>query len=573
MWLLLVALCVLAAAALRAWGLGWGVPHAGRYYPYHPDEGVLLHALCQLNPLWGDFAPGFYNYGSLFLVLSRLVFDLLPAPSGGGSVPRYGEPFEAWVGDFARLLLVGRGLAVALGAATVLVTALLARRLYGSRAGLLAAGLITVAPLPVLLGHYLAVDVPAAGLTTLALLFGALGLPVEGAAPTRREILRWSLAAAVTAGLAAGTKYSSAPALLAALVPLAYALRRRILTPGAAIGAAGLALLLAGAAFLAATPGALLEPARFRADVLYELERNRVGQGLLFEATPPAVLYHLAISLPVALEWPLYLLALAGVAFAARRRAPGEVLLLLFLLLTLAPLALAERKFVRYVAPLIPPLVVLAAGALEQGLSSRRPRAWRAAGALAGGAALASSIAHAGLFAAPDARDQAAAFLRQVSGPRDVVALASDPWSYTPPLHPTAGCVKSSLPYGGPPVWDAPEGTPRQEPFPLDGLQVLAPRAFPQPEGALSVESLRRYRPRRVVVSDYEYEDPERLRRAQPGYEHPVLSLLDALPAEGYHLEREFRPRPRLGPFSWWHSGIPPHDWRYPMPTVRVYAR
>src|SRR5947208_16023258 len=70
-----LAALVLFAVVLRAWGLEWGLPHAGRYYPYHPDESVLLDAVCRVNPLWGDFAPGFYRYGTLYIFLARLAYD------------------------------------------------------------------------------------------------------------------------------------------------------------------------------------------------------------------------------------------------------------------------------------------------------------------------------------------------------------------------------------------------------------------------------------------------------------------------------------------------------------------
>src|ERR671917_72933 len=86
-WPGLAALLALAAV-LRTWGLTWGLPHSGRFYPYHPDESVLLHAVCRVNPLWGDFEPGFYNYGTLYIFLSRLAYDFSLVAFGWGSVPR-----------------------------------------------------------------------------------------------------------------------------------------------------------------------------------------------------------------------------------------------------------------------------------------------------------------------------------------------------------------------------------------------------------------------------------------------------------------------------------------------------
>jgi len=86
------------------------------------------------------------------------------------------------------------------------------------------------------------------------------------------------------------------------------------------------------------------------------------------------------------------------------------------------------------------------------------------------------------------------------------------------------------------------------------------------------VSQLERYRPARVIISDYEYEDPERIRHARPPFQDGRLILLDTLERE-YRLEREFRPRPSFAGFTWWRRGIPPQDWRYYMPTIRIYQR
>jgi len=554
---------LLLALLLRGWALGWGLPHAGRFYPYHPDELVLLHAACQVNPLWGDFTPSFYNYGSLYILLSRLAYDLTAPLQGWGTVPR-DPPFSAWVGDFAHLLLTGRWVAVSLGVATVALVFVLGRRLFGTRAGLLAAAFLAAAPMAVVLGHYMAVDVPSACWTTLALCLAAGALP-EG--PARRRV-GLVVAAGAAAGLAAGTKYNAGVVLLCTGAPLWFLWRegkRRAALLGAA-GAAG----AAAAAFVASTPGVVLQPRLFREHLAYELARTAEGQDIVFAGTPPAALYHLGVSLPVGLEWPLFLLALVGVGVSLRRRTPGDALLWLFVVPYFLLLAGAERKFLRYVVPLLPVLVLLAARALDEGLRGPRPRLWAAGGVLAGAAALASSIAHLGVLAAPDSRDRAAAALEAAAAPGDLVAFAADPWYYSPPLHPATGSVKLGELYGGPPPWDPPaERAAEPAPYWTDPYSVLAPRSN---QGALSPTLLARYQPRWVIVSDYQTEDPERLRRRNAGYTHPILALQAALGAD-YELAHIERPRPSFAGFTWWRRGTPPHDWRYFMPEIRLYRR
>lgn len=565
----------LVALALRSWALGWGLPNADRYYPYHPDESVLLDAVCNVNPLWGDFAPSFYSYGSLYMLLTRIVYDLVAPTQGWMTVPRFDLPFASWVGDFARLLLVGRWVAVALGVGTVFTLFALGKRLFSRRAGWLAAAFLTVAPLPVLLGHYMAVDIPATFFITLALAIGAAAL--EPTAPRRAAGM--ILLSAFLTGLATGTKYNSFPALFPLVVPLWQLWRSGGASRRMAFTAAFGALLAVPIAFLLATPGALIQPRLFHHWVTYELQRNKEGQGLIFQATPPTLLYHFTITLPVGLEWPLYLLSLVGAGWSLVRRRTQDAYVWLFLLPFFLLLLPAERKFVRYVAPMIPVLCLLAARAVDEGLSGRRRWAWITAASVAGSAALASSIAHLGVLAAPDARDQAAQYLRDHTQPSEIVALASDAWTYTPPIHPSAGAVKIAQAYGGPPVWDAAlaAGEARPEITQLRQFKVLAPRSvltkqYSVPEGALSVQRLEKYRPEWVIISDYEYEDPERVKRSDPTYQDGRLDLLAALPRH-YRLEQEFRPRPSLGGFTWWRHGIPPHDWRYYMPTIRLYHR
>ncbi len=564
-----VLLLLMAALLLRTWGIGWGLPHAGRYYPYHPDEAVLLFVLGQVNPLWLDFTPTFYNYGTLYILLSRLAYDFTAPVAGWGAVPQAG-PFTQWVADLGHLLWVSRWVTALLGAGTVGLVLSLGRTLYSARAGWLAAGFLAVAPLAVMLGHYMTVDVPATFFTTLTLVAAAQALRAQEA----RRVVGWLLAGAAAAGLAVGTKYNAFPAAFALAVPLWQLFRGEVGGRRPALVALPACMVVCVGAFLVATPGAVLETPRFLADLAYEMGRNREGQGLIFQETPPTLLYHLGISFPVALEWPLYLLALGGLAWAMYRRGKADLLLLLFLLPFFLLLLPAERKFLRYITPMVPVLVLLAARMVDEGLSTPRARLWTGLGVLAGVAACASTVAHLGVLTAPDARDQAAAHLRSVSRPDDVVALGSDAWYYTPPVHPTAGSVKLwALPYGGPPAWDpVEEGVARPDLFAAGPYQVLAPRSHPSPAGALPGAKLREHRPARVVLTDYEYEDPVRVRNADPSFQSGVLDLMEALEAD-YRIEREFRPRPALLGFTWWRRGIPPHDWRYYMPTVRVYVR
>src|SRR3954466_13996089 len=73
---LALAAVLALAAALRLTGITWGIPNPHRYYPYHPDETVIMDAVEHLHPFSGDFLPSFYNYGTLYLLLCRIVIDV-----------------------------------------------------------------------------------------------------------------------------------------------------------------------------------------------------------------------------------------------------------------------------------------------------------------------------------------------------------------------------------------------------------------------------------------------------------------------------------------------------------------
>src|SRR5262249_44278278 len=73
--------------------------------------------------------------------------------------------------------------------------------------------------------------------------------------------------------------------------------------------------------------------------------------------------YQLIASLPFALGWPLYALALGGVAVALRRRELGDRVLLAPMGPYFAMMGYSMLVFPRYLLPLLPPLAILAARA------------------------------------------------------------------------------------------------------------------------------------------------------------------------------------------------------------------
>jgi hypothetical protein len=124
---------------------------------------------------------------------------------------------------------------------------------------------------------------------------------------------------------------------------------------------------LATGSFVLGTPFAVLTPVAFVRGVLDELREVHTVQ-FGNEADAPGYLFHLAYSLPEAMGWPLYLLALAGLVWALTVRGAREVVLLSFAVPYLLVIVTWSSRFERYVIPLLPTFLLLAAVVVVRGV-------------------------------------------------------------------------------------------------------------------------------------------------------------------------------------------------------------
>ena len=181
-------------AALRLWGLGFGLPLISNFY-VRPDESLIVQAALLFFERQGH--PQFFAYPALLVDLCALLFAALP-------------------GDFAKhpsgSFVVVRGVSAIAGIATVGVVYLLARRWCCWRWALAAAAIFAVAPLPVRDAHFGVTD----SLMTLLVAL-ALWLAVRYVQDADGALRLW-IWTAVLFGLAVSVKYTAAiaaPALLA----------------------------------------------------------------------------------------------------------------------------------------------------------------------------------------------------------------------------------------------------------------------------------------------------------------------------------------------------------------------
>jgi YYY domain-containing protein len=215
-FLLLSILC--GGAYFRTIGVDWD---AGRHL--HPDERFLSMVLNSMTPVKsvgeyfntdastlnpGNVGYDFFVYGTLPLFIIRYV----------------GE----WVGQvgYDPITIVGRQLSALADILTILLVFLIARRLFNSKTGLLAAALYAFAVLPIQQSHFMTVDTftNTFGMLTVYIAVGILTRPgpqLSGEKPRPRRLgLRyWFPYAAFGAalGMAAASKINAVS--LALLLP------------------------------------------------------------------------------------------------------------------------------------------------------------------------------------------------------------------------------------------------------------------------------------------------------------------------------------------------------------------
>ena len=367
---------LLLALAMRLYGIDWD----GGFL-FHPDERAILMNTDNLD--W----PSITNLGVLFNADES---PLNPRWFPYGSFPLYVLKFvDTLISPFNDLGLVGlsrvgRVLSALADVATIYVVYLLAQKLFDRRVGLLAATFTTFAVIHIQLSHFFAVDTFQTLFAVTSVYF-MVRVALEGR-------LRYSLLAGVFVALALATKVSSMP-LLAPLV-MAHVFSALRQAPISSITSVrvpdiwwvvGRRLVYAGltvaGVFFIAEPYAILDFDRFWADVSEQSEMVRRIRDYPFtrqyvDTTP--YIYHIKQLAFFGLGLPLGLVAWAGLGYGVyaaikqRSAALGVVLFLVvpFFLIT----GSFDVKFLRYMLPITPFLLIFGSGMLVSGLDWVRDR-------------------------------------------------------------------------------------------------------------------------------------------------------------------------------------------------------
>ena len=311
---------VILGAALRLYALDFGMD----YPRARPDEGTAIgHAV---DILAGDPNPHFFNWPSLSLYVFAAAYALAKTAGVALTGPHH--------------VLIARGVVALAGTATVLVTALVGRRLGDRTVGAAAALFLAVAPLHVRDSHFAMTDVLMTLLVTTSVAV------MMRAVETRRRGL--FAAAGAAGGLATSAKYSAG-----AIVSLAAA--------APALVPAGLFLLAWAAGFVAGTPFAVLDFPAFSTDVAYERAHLSGGHTVLLGR---GWLYHLHTTLPYGLGIPVFAAAACGMVICGVRYRARALVPAIFAAAFYLSMGAGRTVFFRYAMPLVPVACVFAGAAV-----------------------------------------------------------------------------------------------------------------------------------------------------------------------------------------------------------------
>lgn len=527
------------ALVVRLIGIRWGLPDSLHWYSYHPDEYQIFSSVANLDFFNGKFNPHFFNYPSLFIYLVYIAHLLL---SGFGIFTlNANDPNFIWQWP-QQVLLTARWLSALFGAGTaVLVFAIIKswRPKLPITYAIFGGMLMAFVPGHVQHSHFATVDVAATFFVALSLW---LAIYIQDSPHPARTFL-WSC---FVAGLAAATKYNAGLVILAPLCVLfleeGLRPRLKVLLP-ALVG-----MIFLG--FVIGCPYSVLNFREFWGDgqntgVAYELlVHPRQGQGDVFATTGNGWIYHLTTNLPFVLTWPLLILCLLGIwrICATKEISKQRWPLLIFTGIFFLSLGFSQVRFMRYVLPIIPPLIVLAVFGARWIKVLLGKKLSIAICGLVFAISLLGSLNIISNFAGSDTRTLAAEILKEVVHKQTSVGIIDVPRFWSPPLVPQDIIFGSNLTLN-----DIEKTDPEQRfHFELIGFDA---------------EKLRQQKPQWFVMSEFEWRDEARLRPQEFGRFMKELN-------NEYRLEKTYKHHPWLALPG---RNFVPHDFLYTNPEIRIY--
>jgi hypothetical protein len=399
-------------------------------YTSYIDENHVLHPAAHMvaNDTWDPgVAPHTYAYPSFLAESTAATAQVVGWVTGTHirAGARQTERLDSYdVVEPSELIWSGRFVVALLSVGTVIMTMLLARRLLGRRAALMAGLIASVLPALVSRAPIVIVDTPA---TFFVMATVVLAAHVDAAERGRRWL--YAVLSGVAVGLAVASKYPSGAVILVTLAALALDRERSALDR---VGRAGVAVVTAALTTLAAMPAFLVH----RTEVIRDIQ----AEADLYRTKAAGVGYLGQLVTPGEAGWWLTLLAIPGVVLLVwwTRSRRLTIAWLAFAVPFSAYLASQTYQPLRNVLPMLP-FAAVAASATFVGigrLARQRGRVSRpvvASGTMTAAVALALILFFMGTLpfvrrqsSIVDTRTEAAAYVRTLAALENHILVARE---------------------------------------------------------------------------------------------------------------------------------------------------
>jgi hypothetical protein len=333
---ILLGALILAGGVLRFYNLDWDQGHF-----FHPDERNIANAVAKIN-FFEQLNPQFFAYGSLSFYLYRIAGDFLSWLTKNPD----------WVNQWPSINLIGRGFSAFFATLSIGLVFFLVKKIGADKyLALLAAFFITFSPSLIQNAHF--------ATTESLLVFWILLIFYSSLALRKKANFRTYFKIGLLGGLALATKISAISFLI---IPGS----AHLLYQGKNLKKYGLyffSLLITFLTFAFFSPYVFLDKIKFWESMNYEngvvLGQLKVPYILQFEKTLPYLFqiknFFWQIG-PIAILGIFGLLWLLAIAFKTKKK--ELFLFLVFPILYFAYVGSWYTKFLRYMLPFLPFLII-----------------------------------------------------------------------------------------------------------------------------------------------------------------------------------------------------------------------
>ena len=342
---------ILLGLFIRLYGLGWGLPDIY-------EEATPLKTAWKMwnwdRSMGIDPNPHFFNYPSFMIYLhfglQALLFGLMKFRGAVGNAIDYQIKY---IVDATPWYLLGRLVSTIFSLGTIVFTYLIGYRIGSRRIGLLAALFIALNAFFIERSQMIEVDVP--------LTFGAMFAIWAALRILHTPTLQNYIIAGLAVGSATAMKYTGAFLIIPVVYAHSVVMISGICTRKAMIRnliATGIAAVLI---FALSSPFIIIDFKSFYSDLLVEQEHMDVGHFGLGD--DPSLMFYASALYHSLLGSVLTLSSIAGfVYFLIFRRRQESYVVIAFIIPYITTLSLWSMRADRYLLPILPLFVILAAG-------------------------------------------------------------------------------------------------------------------------------------------------------------------------------------------------------------------